>query len=71
MSAKRRAPNPNPKPQWQPEHWLMFWEILLKRLHLIILAVLLGTAYLIRSAVVEPSSWDSFKKLVIHVFSSQ
>ena len=69
MSAKRRVPNKPQKPQWQPEHWLIFWEILLNRLHLLILAVLLGIAYLNRSVVAEPYSWDSFKKLVTHIIS--
>lgn len=71
MKPKTHAFKKTPKPEWQPEHWLMFWEILLKRLHHIILAVLLGAACLIRSANAESSSWDSFKELVTHIFSTR
>jgi hypothetical protein len=69
MNAKRPACKSPKKPQWQPEHWLMLWEIVWKRLHLVILATLLGVACLIRPAVAETSSWDSIKELLSQVFT--
>jgi hypothetical protein len=47
----------------------MLWEIVWKRLHLVILATLLGVACLIRPAVAETSSWDSIKELLSQVFT--
>ncbi|MBK8039615.1 MAG: hypothetical protein IPK22_21155 [Verrucomicrobiaceae bacterium] len=49
MKPQRPACKPPQKPQWRPEHWLMFWQILLSRLPWIIIAVAMaGSSYGIR-----------------------
>ncbi|MBL9181965.1 MAG: hypothetical protein JNN17_07480 [Verrucomicrobiaceae bacterium] len=69
MSAKRHAPQNPKKPNWQPEHWLMLWEIIWKRLPIVILVTLLGTAELIRAKSGEHPSWNSIKEMLSEVFS--
>ncbi|MBE2285007.1 MAG: hypothetical protein IAE77_16215 [Prosthecobacter sp.] len=46
---KRRAQTKPKKPIWQPEHWLMWWQIFLSRLPWIIIALAMaGNSYGIR-----------------------
>ncbi|MCB1275352.1 hypothetical protein [Prosthecobacter sp.] len=61
MNAKRHARKPRKKRQWQPEHWLMLWEIIWNRLPWTIWAfavLLLAVACLIHALAVgnSPSS---------------
>ncbi|MBE7495857.1 MAG: hypothetical protein HS117_13005 [Verrucomicrobiaceae bacterium] len=69
MSAKRRAPQNPKKPIWQPEHWLMLWEIVWKRLPIVILFSLWGIADLIRAMAGEHPAWHPIKELLSQVFS--
>jgi len=68
MNAKRHAPKPTKKPTanaWEPEHWLMLWEIIWKRLPWIIWSLaglMLAAACLIHSAVSGDSPSSAFRE---------
>jgi hypothetical protein len=54
MKAKHHAAKNSKKPQWQPEHWLMLWDIIWKRLPWLVWAfawLLLAAACLVHSVV--------------------
>jgi hypothetical protein len=54
MKPKCHALKKTPKPQWQPEHWLMLWESFWQRLPWLVWAfagLLLAAACLVHSVV--------------------